>query len=285
MPTETALAPASTSSKASRPVRDPAHAEDRHLGQRGVHLPDAAHRDRLDRRPGQPAGDAGEHRAHRVEVDGHAEQRVDHRQAVGAGVDAGPGDRDDVGDVGRQLGAAPAPTGAVCRRTAPTTAAAASGSQANTRPRFSTFGQEMLTSTATHARGAAQPAGQLGVLLDAAAGDRHDGAGAVLVQPGQVVLEEGVDARALQADRVEHAARRLGHPRRRPGRTAARSMIDLVTTAPSVGDVEELRRARGRRPRSRTRSAPGWAAATSPSRAVRSTCGALGPAAARPVRT
>ena len=91
VPTLTALAPGQDELERVEPGADAAHAEDRHLGHRRVHLVDAAHRDRADRRAGQPAGDAGERRAHRVGVDHHAEQRVDHRQAVGAGVDDGRG--------------------------------------------------------------------------------------------------------------------------------------------------------------------------------------------------
>ena len=45
-----------------------------------------------------------EHRAQGVQVDGHAEQGVDQREPVRPGRHAGPGDRDDVGDVRRQLG-------------------------------------------------------------------------------------------------------------------------------------------------------------------------------------
>src|SRR5215468_655209 len=79
----------------------PAHPDDRHVAQRRPHLPDAPHRDRADRRAGQAAGDPGQHRAHRDGVDRHAEQRVDHRQPVGARRHAGTRDRDDVGDVRR----------------------------------------------------------------------------------------------------------------------------------------------------------------------------------------
>ena len=75
-----------------QPAADAAHAEDRHLRQRLVHLPDAAQRHRADRRPGQPAGDPAEHRPHRVRVDDQAEQGVDHRQPVGAGVGHRAGD-------------------------------------------------------------------------------------------------------------------------------------------------------------------------------------------------
>ena len=92
VPTETAEAPASTNCRASRPVRMPPMPRIGTLGQRLVHLPDAAQRHRPDRRPGQAAGDPAEHRPHRVGVDDQPEQRVDHREPVGAGV------RDRAGD-------------------------------------------------------------------------------------------------------------------------------------------------------------------------------------------
>ena len=103
-----------------------------------------------------------------------------------------------------------AKTGTPCevlRRTASTTSADGAGSQAKTWPRSSTLGQEMFTSTIATPGAAAQLLREQRVLLDAAAGDRHDGAGAAAASQARSLLEEGVDARALQADRVDHAAR------------------------------------------------------------------------------
>ena len=223
-----------------------------HVGQRLVHLPDAAHRDRPDRRPGQAAGDAAEHRPQRVGVDDHAQQRVDDRQAVGAGVDAGPRDRGDVGDVRRQLGE-DRDAGAVLRRTACDHAAAARGSQAKTWPRSSTLGQRDVDLDHRQARGAAQlraPAGRS--RRRCRRRSTRPPARPAVGQPRQVLVEERVDAGALQADGVEHPARRLGHPRRRPA--GARRQHDRLGDDPAeAGDVEELVELLARRPRSRWR--------------------------------
>ena len=101
--------------------------------------------------PDRPPVTPAELRPHPVGVDDHAEQRVDHRQPVGAGLHAGLRRRDDVGDVGGELGedrdVARAAARGPARRPWPT----ASGSQAKTRPRLATLGQEMLTSTPTTA--------------------------------------------------------------------------------------------------------------------------------------
>ena len=59
------------------------------LAHRGGDLPQRPHRDRPHGRAGQPAGDAGELRPQQVGVDDHAEQGVDHGQAVGAGLERG----------------------------------------------------------------------------------------------------------------------------------------------------------------------------------------------------
>ena len=72
VPTDTADAPARTNCSASSPVRMPPMPRIGRCGSACVHLPDAAHRDRPDRRPGQAAGDPAERRAQRVGVDHHA---------------------------------------------------------------------------------------------------------------------------------------------------------------------------------------------------------------------
>src|SRR5437588_1474937 len=71
-------------------------AEDGHLRERPGHLEDAPDRHRADRRPRQPAGHGAQLRLERLGVDRHAEQRVDQREAVRAGADAGLGDLHDV---------------------------------------------------------------------------------------------------------------------------------------------------------------------------------------------
>ena len=104
--------------------------------------------------------------------------------------------------------------GALLRRTPSTTGALDTGSQAKTRPRSSTLGQEMLTSIAVTADECRSFCASRVYSSAVPPGDRDDDAGAALLEPGQVALDELLDPRALQTDRVEHAARRLGHPRR-----------------------------------------------------------------------
>ncbi len=145
---------------------DSAHAQDRHVRERGVHLVDATQRHRADRRPGKAPGDAGQRRAQRVGVDDHAEQGVDQREPVGAGGDDRVGDLHDVGDVRGELGEAPAaaPSPESSALTAPMTSDAAVAEQANTCPRSATFGQLMFTSTSEMPGACAKAPGELGVL-------------------------------------------------------------------------------------------------------------------------
>ena len=83
--------------------RDPAGADDRRPGQGARHLVHHPERDRLDRRAGVAAGDAAEQRAPVLGVDAEPEQRVHQREPVGAGVDRGARDVDDLERVRRQL--------------------------------------------------------------------------------------------------------------------------------------------------------------------------------------
>ena len=53
------------------------------------------------------------------------------------------------------------------------------------------------------------------------------------LQPGEVLVDERVDARALQADRVEHPATGSRPSAACRGRTAGAAITDLVTNAPS----------------------------------------------------
>ena len=219
----------------------------------------------------------------RVGVDHHAEQRVDQREPVGAGVGARPGDERDVGDVGRELG-----EDRLARVGGPPHRAD------HPRGRDRVAGEHLAAALDVragdvdldhrHRRVAGQPAGQRDVLVGVPAGDRDDRARAVLGQPGQVVLDERVDARALQPDRVEHAARRLGHPRRRPSGPGP-DHDRLGDDGAECGDVEELVAARVRRPRSRTRSAPGSAASASQPRCVMSTISQCPSIASAPTRS
>ena len=82
---------------------DTSHSDDRDGGKRVMHLPDAAHSDRSDSRPGEPTGCSRQRRAHGGRVDYQAEQRVDQGQARGPGTNNRVGDFDNVRHVGRQL--------------------------------------------------------------------------------------------------------------------------------------------------------------------------------------
>ena len=103
----------------------------------------------------------------------------------------------------------------VARRTAAVTSAAAPASMANWRPPAPTFGHEMLSSIAGDTRNPVEPPRDLHVVVDRLARDVDDDRRL----PGRprlgVLLDDRVDARVLEPDRVEHAARRLGHARRR----------------------------------------------------------------------
>ena len=126
-------------------------------------------------------------------------------------------------------------------RTSAMTLADDSGSQAKTSPRFATLGQEMLTSTPTTAsnagdwrRTAATPAYSPAVFpaMDASTRAPTD------LSHTRSLLGKVGDPRSLQADRVEHPARRLGHP----GGAAAGSGIRqhrLGDEGTQLGDVEE----------------------------------------------
>ena len=177
VPTETADAPGEDELQGVEAAADAAHAEDRHLRQRLVHLPDAAQRHRPDRRAGQPAGDPAEHRPHRVGVDDQPEQGVDHRQPVGAGVGHRAGDADDVGDVGAELGVdrlrrvGGGPDGADDVGGGDRVAGEHLAAALDVRAADVDLEPE-------HAGHAAQPGGQLGEVLDPGAGDRDEGPGA-----------------------------------------------------------------------------------------------------------
>ena len=128
--------------------------------------------------------------------------------------------------------------GAVCRRTACTTSAAATGSQAKTWPRSATFGQEMFTSMAASPgaprsrRASSANSSTLPPAIDTTAW-----APARAATAGRA--RGTLDAGALQADRVEHAAGRLGHPWRRPA--GPRLQHDRLRDDCAEGrDVEEL---------------------------------------------
>ena len=231
VPTLTIDAPARISSSASRPGQHAAHPDDRDIGQRLADLPDAAHGDRPDRRARTGRRSARPARAASCSVsitmpssvliiDRPSAPAATHDRAIATmSVTSG----DSLANTGMSYLVAGADGGdhrAGGGRIAGEHLAAVLDVRA---------GDVHLDRG--HPGRVGQPGGQLGVLLHRAARDRDHGPGAPGQQPGQVALQERVDARALQADRVEHAAAGLGHPRRRPPARGA-SITDLVTTAP-----------------------------------------------------
>ena len=159
------------------------------------------------------------------------------------------------------------------------------------------FGQEMFSSIARDALGVRQHPRQLHVLVERRAADVDEHDRAAIAQLGQALADEAVDADALQADRVEHAGRRLDDARRRMAfargqeqtldrHAAERRQVDHVAVLDAVTEA-----AAGRDERvgeaSATPSADGkvhqWASAsqtmrsaskTGPSRHERTKCGA-----------
>ena len=73
-----------------------------------------------------------------------------------------------------------------------------------------------------HALGVGQDARHLDVLVERGAADVDDDRRAARAQLGQLLVDEPVDADALQADRVQHAGRRLDDARRRDALRARR---------------------------------------------------------------
>ena len=167
--------------------------------------------------PPPPAPSRGARVAASIDETHH---RVDEREPGRARVERGARDRDDVGDVRRQLREhrrrAAERVDDRARRGARRVAARAR----TRRARASTFGHERLTSTAT-TRCATAFSGARGrcVVVDGATPDRRDDARAARFERGKVVVDPRVDARTGQPDRVDHpAARRLGDAQRRVAR-------------------------------------------------------------------
>jgi hypothetical protein len=69
---------------------------------------------------------------------------------------------------------------------------------------------------------AVEPRRALGELVRAVAPEVGDDARAPLAEEREPIAEEGLDADVLEADRVQHAARRLDEPRRRLSRRRAK---------------------------------------------------------------
>jgi hypothetical protein len=216
----------------------PARPDDRHIGKRFGYLPHAPHRHRPDGRPGQPAVGASQRRAHRAGIDGHAEQHVDERKPVRAGRDASTGHGHYVGHIRRQLGE---------HRYVVSEAAADRRHHGSGGPRIEgerppgifrvRAGEVDLDGR--HTRRVSQPGCQHCVLADGLTCDGNHDPRPARQQPWQVTLQERVDARALQAHRVQQPAWCLGQPGR--GIAGPRLRHDrLADDRPDPGDVDEL---------------------------------------------
>ena len=220
------------------PGANPAHPEDGHVRHGGVDLVDAPHRHGPDRGAGKAAGDARQCRAHRVGVDHHAEQRVDERQPVSTRVDDGLGDRDDVGDIGRELGEH-RHTGIGVAAYGVDDIGGGVGLAREHKAAILDVGARDVDLDRGDVADVTQARGQPRVLIDGSAGDGHHCPSAAVPQPLEILLEERVDAGALKPDRVEHAARRLSHARGRTPRTRVEHDA-LGDDGTDLGDVEEL---------------------------------------------
>ena len=149
----------------------------------------------------------------------------------------------------------------VALRTAATTSCAAGRLQPNWMPPSLMFGHEMFSSMAAtpSASERMRDTSAYSSIVAAADVDHHDRA--ERAQLGQRLLDEAVDADALQADRVEHAGRRLDDPRRRValalGQEQAldadgaerreidrRAVLDAVAEAAARGDQRVFQRQR-----------------------------------------
>ena len=103
----------------------------------------------------------------------------------------------------------------VTLRTALTTSKVPVRLQPNWMPPSLMFGQEMFSSMRGDALGVRQDARHLDVLVERRAADVDDDGRAARAQLRQLLVDEAVHADALQADRVQHAGRRLDDARRR----------------------------------------------------------------------
>ena len=148
----------------------------------------------------------------RVHVDRHREERVDERDRVRAGLFGGSRERRDVGDVRRQLRDHRQRRHLAHRADDIVRAgqAAAEGDPALLDVRAGDVELDR-----GHALVVRQDPRDLAVLVDRRAADVHEHDRAAVAQLRQLLAHEPVHADALQADRVQHAGRRLDDPRRR----------------------------------------------------------------------
>src|SRR5690606_20706472 len=152
---------------------DAADPDDGRGRQRGVHLVDAADRDRPDGGSRQAAGHAGERGPQRLRVDRHPLDGVDEGEAVGARVDAGQRYGDDVRDVWGELGE-DGDAGPHLVADRPHDGRGGGRVPGEHAAAVLDVGAGDVDLDAGDARHVAEPAAEVGVLLDAAAGDGDD---------------------------------------------------------------------------------------------------------------
>ena len=126
------------------------------------------------------------------------------RDRVGAGLLDRLGDGPDVRDVGRELDQERQVRGAADRGG---DGAGGVAVDRELQPALAHVGAADVQLDAGHAGHAVEAAGDLDVVLDRFAGDVDDDRHLPALPDRAVLLDDGVDAGVLQADRVEHPAR------------------------------------------------------------------------------
>ena len=244
-------------------VRDPADPDERRARKRLRDLVDHAHGERPDRGPGEPARPEREARARGLGIDRHADERVDEREHVGAGVAGGARGLDEVGRVRRELHderAAASPRGP-----APTSEAVAGGELPKSIPPRSTFGQEMLSSIAASPSASSSARDDRDVVLLEVAPDVRDHRGAELAQARQLLLEEDASTPTFCSPiAFSMPDGRLADARRRVARVRLEREA-LRADAAELREVDEVRELEAVAERARTPSGSGSASASGPS--------------------
>src|SRR6266851_5103404 len=196
---------------------DPDH-RDAHRSRRLVR---EVHCQRTNGRAGQAARPKAQPRLSRIDVDRHAHESVDCTQRVRAGGLAGAGDDADVRHHRSQLHPhrqiSSLAYGVGHRSGGARIVAEVKSALLDIRTRD----VDLETGHTSHA---VEPRGQLAIFRRALAIDVHEDGEVPLRPLRRVVADQPVDARTLEADRVEHAGRGLGDARRR--RAGSRSQED-----------------------------------------------------------
>ena len=169
----------------------------------------------------------------RFDIDGHREKRVHQRDRIGAGLFGGARERRDVGDVRREL--RDHRQRASTLRTALTTSNVPGRLQPNVMPPSLMFGHEMFSSRAATPSASDRIRASSTYSSSVVPQTLTMHGGAARAQLGQFLVDEPMDADPLQADRVQHAGRRLDDARRRMA-------LALLEEQAFDGDAAERRR-------------------------------------------